>query len=507
MLGIPEHFSLSDESVRMSGPELELEVASIARALRAVGVGAGERVLIVGRKSVELPAAILAVMRAGAIAIAPHHGLKAAQVQYIIDDATPSIAIALTSADRRVVDQLVGLQEVVEYRDLRVLDCDESAGPQIHPDDPAMIIYTSGSTGRPKGILLSHENIELGAESTAELCGLGADDRVLCLLPFSFDAGFNQFASALLAGCEVHLRDFTLPHIAAAVCAEHGITTVTGVPPLWRRLVSVDWPDAARASMRRWCSTGGHVPVDLSTRVNELFPSAEPILMYGFSEAFRATYLPPTMYAAKPTSVGIAIPHAAVAVIGEDGNLCAPGEVGELVQFGPLVTLGYWNRRQETERKFAPLGDSARAQLQGSDRAWQSVPPEYMEKVAWSGDDVTVDEDGCIAFRARRTALMKSMGFRVSPTEIEEACAATGLVDEVVAFGLEHRGEEVIAVVARPLSEDTTEAALSSSLRSSLATYQQPRIVHFRESLPIMGGGKYDLIALRREIETVAGIV
>lgn len=498
MLVIPDSSAIADRTRRLAGPELREEVDALAHGLLASGAKPGDRVLLLGRKSVELAAALLAVPRAGCIVVAPHPGLKPAQLRHVVEDCTPALAVRLPSSAPG--EEAGGAERVADYSDLLAAGSGGALPPRPADHEPAMIVYTSGSTGPPKGVVLSHENVRLGAESVASYFALEPDDRVLCLLPFSFDAGFNQLASAVVAGCEAHLQDFTLAQLTVEACAREAITTLTGVPALWRRLAAADWPPAARRAMRRWASTGGHVPVDLSKHLRELFPDAAPILMYGFTEAFRATYLPPPLYGDKPTSSGVPIPHAAVAVVAADGTLCGPDEVGELVQLGPLVTLGYWNRREETRRKFAPLAQVTRAQLLSPANRLYSVPPAYLDRVAWSGDDVMVDADGCLFFRGRRTALIKSQGFRVSPTEVEHACLATGLVREVVAFGVEQDGEEVIAVVARPASEEVTERDLRRRLTAALPSYQVPHVISLMESLPTTSNGKYDVVALKDEL-------
>jgi acyl-CoA synthetase (AMP-forming)/AMP-acid ligase II len=504
MITIPDSFAISDQRVRLSAVQLREEVHSVTSAILQHGLQPGERVIVLGRKSVELAAAMLAVPRTGGVVVAPYAGLTEEQLRYIVQDASPSLAILLDSAPREMHAAVTDVPTVVQYASLR-----DSAHPtrepaEAHPDAAALIIYTSGSTDKPKGVVFSHQNIRLGAESVAQYYGLTPEDRVLCLLPFSFDAGFNQLTSALVAGCETYLRDFALAQHTTALCGEQRITTLTGVPALWRKLTAVQWPGPARDAMRRWCNTGGHMPVDLSRRLCALFPNADPILMYGFTEAFRATYLPPARYRARPTSVGVAIPHAAVAIVHDDGTLCAPGEVGELVQFGPLVTLGYWNRQDETDTKFAAITSVTRRELTAPATALYCVPVELLDRPAWSGDNVSIDSDGFIYFHSRRTELIKSQGFRVSPTEVEEACIASGLVHDAVVLGVEHDGEEAVAVVATPVSPDVSSEDLRAKLKRALPSYQVPQVIVLTEELPATANGKYDIPAIRLQLVSAA---
>jgi acyl-CoA synthetase (AMP-forming)/AMP-acid ligase II len=500
MICIPDSAVLIDQVRRLSGPELRREVGAVAGALVNIGVRPRDRVLLLGRKSAELAVALLAVPEAGGIAVAPYAGLTAAQFRHVVDDAAPAFVITFDSSPLAANAALRVGTKVVAYGDL---DGTAKASPSvaIGPSDPALIIYTSGSSGKPKGVVFSRENLVRGAESVAEFYGLTAHDRVLCLLPFCFDAGLNQLLAAVRAGCEAHLRDYVLPHHVATVCDEERVTVLTGVPPLWRQLVNIDWPAPARESLRVWGSTGGHVSTDLSRTVCEVFPRASPILMYGFTEAFRATYLPTPAFSSRPTSIGIPIPHSSIALINDAGRLCVAGEPGEIVQFGPLVTKGYWRRPADDRSKFAPISELAREELLDAENNLYSVAPYHLDRAAWSGDMAWIDGEGYLYFQSRKSAVIKTQGFRISPTEIEEACHATGLVNDVVAFGVEQDEEEVVAIAAVTRSADVTSGHLQAELRRLLPAYQVPKVIAMMPEIPVMSNGKYDLRAVRREIE------
>src|SRR3546814_2981543 len=143
------------------------------------------------------------------------------------------------------------------------------------PDDLAAILYTSGSTGRPKGVMLSHANLWLGAESVASYLKLAADDRVLGVLPLSFDYGQNQLLSSWYAGAAVAPLDYLTARDVVKAVARHGITTLAGVPPLWVQLVEAEWPAETAGLLRRLTNSGGALTPSLIDAMRRTFPEAD----------------------------------------------------------------------------------------------------------------------------------------------------------------------------------------------------------------------------------------
>lgn len=228
------------------------------------------------------------------------------------------------------------------------------------------------------------------------------------------------------------------------------------------------------------------MPPALLAALRRLLPGAAPFLMYGLTEAFRSTYLPPGEVDRRPGSIGRAIPNAEVLVLRDDGSPCAAGEEGELVHRGPLVSLGYWNAPELTARRFRPVPH-------GIGPAGQ---PEY---AVWSGDRVVTDEDGFLYFRGRRDEQIKSSGYRISPTEIEEVVLASSLVAEAVAVGVpdDRLGERVAiaAVATNPANPPT--AALLLHCQQALPPYMVPARITWCSTLPRNANGKHDRAAIK----------
>jgi acyl-coenzyme A synthetase/AMP-(fatty) acid ligase len=204
--------------------------------------------------------------------------------------------------------------------------------------------------------------------------------------------------------------------------------------------------------------------------------------MYGLTEAFRSTFLEPALLDEHPDSIGSAIPFAEVMTSKPDGTLCAPGEDGELVHAGPLVAKGYWNDPERTAQRFRPAPPASR----------------YGGTAVWSGDRVRQDEQGLLYFVGREDAMIKTSGNRVSPTEVEEAAVASGVVAEAVALGIpDNRLGEAIALVVRGEGPDE---ALRNYLRRELPNFMQPAHIVWRDELPRSPNGKLDREAIKSEL-------
>jgi acyl-CoA ligase (AMP-forming) (exosortase A-associated) len=464
---------------------LEAAVATLAGSLKAQGLGSGARVaswLPKTRMTSLLP---LACARAGLVHVPINPLLKRSQVSHILADSGASLLISGKARIATLEAADLPCPAMAEEEGAALLAGGDRLPPSgADPDDLAALLYTSGSTGRPKGVMLSHANMWLGAVSVAHYLRLAPADRTLGVLPLSFDYGQNQLLSTWAAGgCVVPLEYLTARDVIRAVEA-NGITTLAGVPPLWVQLVEADWPAHAALSLRRLTNSGGRLPVSVVRRLRELFPAAELYLMYGLTEAFRSTYLEPALLDANPDSIGTAIPFAEVMAALPDGGLAEPGQEGELVHAGPLVAKGYWNDPERTALRFRP------------------APPAsvYGGTAVWSGDRVRIDDQGLLYFVGREDAMIKTSGNRVSPTEVEEAAIASGVVTEAVALGIaDDRLGEAIALVVRGRGREA-EAELRNHLRRELPNFMQPAHILWRDELPRSPNGKLDRELIKSEL-------
>lgn len=336
--------------------------------------------------------------------------------------------------------------------------------------------------------MLSHDNLIAGTRIVRTYLNIGAADRILSVLPFSFDYGLNQFLTAIEQGAAIILLRYHLGDEVVAALKKHRITGFAGVPAIWTTLARAA-PSLARTqlpNLRYITNSGGAVPTETVKRLRALLPSTDICLMYGLTEAFRSTYLPPDQVDVRPSSIGKAIPECEVFAVTPEGKMAAPGEVGTLVHRGPTVSLGYWNRPDDTARVFRQ--NPFRTRETGGDI------------VCWSGDLVTQDEDGYFYFVARDDAMIKSAGFRISPTEVEEILMATGSFQQVAVIGLpdEWTGERVHAVgVPAPGHESVSD--ILKRVAGRLPAHMVPKGIDLVEVLPVTANRKFDYKRLVEE--------
>ncbi|HEX2602850.1 MAG TPA: AMP-binding protein [Gemmatimonadaceae bacterium] len=474
--------AISERDVDTTYSELRSRAAEVAARLTADGVKPGDRVAVFLERGADAAAAFFGAVACGAIAINVNETLRPRQVEHILSHSS---AAALISSAEMLARQPRPIESPARRYDMATMSGgDDSFAPVRRVgNDLAQIIYTSGSTGLPKGVTLMHSNLWSGVRAVSSYVRISSHDRIASLLPFSFDYGFNQLLCAVGAGATLVVERSPLPQQIVATLRAKEITVLPCVPPLWLQLVGTStFRSACIPSLRAMTNTGGRVPVDAVRQLRAANPQAQLFLMYGLTEAFRATYLPPELVDAHPDSIGRAIPGTEIMVVREDLTPCEPGEVGELVQRGSTVAAGYWNDPETTALRFRPNP----LRPKGS--------PDS-ERVVFSGDLVRRDANGLLYYVGRKDGLIKSLGYRISPDEIADVIYASGQVVEAVVGTVPDkvRGDSIVAYVV--LREDGTAEAVHRFCRAELPTYLQPGKIEVRSELPRTSSGKFDVRA------------
>jgi acyl-CoA ligase (AMP-forming) (exosortase A-associated) len=491
--------------------ELQASISRFASGLIGLGLARGERVAIYLEKRFETVIASFGAPAAGGVFVPLNPLLKPEQVGYIMRDC--NVRVLVTSPERLTLLR-EALTDCHDLRHIVVLDGTDPqpvlgalnilrwstllaaptvSGHRVIDTDVVGILYTSGSTGKPKGVVLSHRNMVAGAKSVSSYLENRAGDTLLAALPLSFDAGFSQLTTAFHVGARVVLLNYLLPRDVIKTIEREKVTGLTAVPPLYIQLTQLAWPEAISGHLRYFANTGGRMPRETLNALRRHLPQSKPFLMYGLTEAFRSTYLPPSEVDMRPDSIGKAIPNAEILVLREDGSPCAPNEPGELVHRGALVGMGYWNDLEKTAERYKPLPVHAPGREPGL------VLPEI---AVFSGDTVRMDEEGFLYFIGRHDEMIKTSGYRVSPTEVEEILYATKLVGECVAFGVDddRLGQSIQVIATPPVNGTLNIDALLAECRTRMPAYMVPSGIDVRDGpLPRNPNGKID----RKTLSTV----
>jgi len=356
-------------------------------------------------------------------------------------------------------------------------------------EDLAGILYTSGSTGKPRGVMLSHRNLLAGSRIVSNYLELGSGERILSILPFSFDYGFNQLLTTVQHSATIVLLQYRFPAEIVRTLAAERITGLAGVPLIWAGLVhhTSGLSDTELPHLRYVTNSGGAVPTATVRSLRKLIPHTKIFLMYGLTEAFRSTYLAPEEVDHRPDSIGKAIPETEILVINSEGHPCKPGELGTLVHRGPTVSLGYWQKPELTKQFLRPHPFIAADQ--GG------------ELVCYSGDLVRTDEEGLLHFAARAGGQIKSQGYRISPAEVEEVVMETGDLAQAAVIGIPagDAGEKVHAIVVAASNGTLNAEDVLRRCALRLPSYMLPKSLEVVESLPKTPNGKIDYKSLRAE--------
>ena len=397
----PEQTALVSGSCNMSYMDLLREVEVRAYQLQSLGVHRGDRIGIHLRKSPEEVIATFAIASLGAVFVNINYQWTSFQLRHVINDCAISVLVTDSRKTRQLNDMLRDdlLQTVI------ATDLTESRGgieawtscidtPEnwrsYNPisSDLAALLYTSGSTGSPKGVMVTHCNVLDGARVVSEYLGLMSSDRLLSVPPFNFDYGLNQLTGSVWVGATLILQSTTLPVEILRSVQTYEATVLPLVAPSWVQVLRVLMDEAMPLpSLRIATNTGGKIPGNLLRHVAGLLPGVSFFLMYGLTEAFRSTYLPPALFEEKLGAIGIAVPDNEIFVIDHKKGICGPDETGELVHRGSFVSRGYWGKPELTDERIKPnkhlrdiIGD---------------------EPVVHSGDLVRIDKDGICRFIGR----------------------------------------------------------------------------------------------------------
>ncbi len=497
---------------KMSYQEIYVQSLKLASFLRSRGIQKSNRIAFFLEKRFEKVVTIFGISMAGGVFVPIRKLSHPHQASYIINNCDSKVLITTAqklNTLKEFIPKLKSLKFIIildgfekeseiNFKSIGVFYwneivqnpvTNETGLPYVISTDLASILYTSGSTGNPKGVILSHLNIISGAEKISEYLKITADDKLLSILSFGFDYGLNQLTSIFLHGGQIVLLDSLFNTDILNTIKKHQITGLAAVATTWIQLLQSDWNKENFKSLRYITNSGGAIPKNHVREIRRRVPHVKVYLMYGLTEAFRSTFLDPELVDDKPTSMGKAIPGEEIMVLNERNEKVNANETGELVHRGVLVAQGYWGDPELTSIRFRP-------------NPLQPKEVPNREMVVFSGDYVRIDESGFLYFIGRKDEMIKSAGYRISPTEIEEVIYKSKKVKDAVVLGIpdETLGHKIRAVLSLTDNSSFTLEDLQLFCKSHLPLYMIPQELDIRNEIPRNSNGKLDRALIKKEI-------
>lgn len=502
----PEKEALVSAATRLSFEEINITANSLARVLKDRGVRYRDRVAVLLDNTAEAVISIWGILKADATFLVINPTTKAGKISYILNNCRSSALITHNSKWKTVsgvIGETPSLKAVImSGRPVPATEADKTDSPPIvsweeiiegkgdtPPDrktidvDLAALIYTSGTTGNPKGVMLTHQNMVSASTSITTYLENVEDDRILSVLPLSFDYGLYQVLMAAQFGGSVILeRSFAYPYAVINLLREEKATGFPIVPTISAILLQMkELKKESFDHLRYITNTAAALPVNHIEGLKEIFPGASIYSMYGLTECKRVSYLPPEELDRRPTSVGKGMPNEQVYIVDEDDRIITePGVIGELVVRGANVMKGYWELPEETAEMLKP-----------------GLHP--WEKSLYTGDLFRMDEEGFLYFVARKDDIIKSRGEKVSPKEVENILYSIEDVVEAAVVGVpdDVLGEAIKAYVVLKDGSNAAEKDILAYCSRNLEDFMVPKYVEFRESLPKTSSGKITVKELK----------
>jgi amino acid adenylation domain-containing protein len=472
----PDAAAVIFQGETLSYGELDQRAESVARRLRAAGVGPEVRVGILAETGPDMVAGVLGILRAGGAYLPLDPAYPAERLAFMLEDAgapvvlaQPELLASLPSTGARVVP--LGVEDDGEY----------GSACHLLASSLAYVIYTSGSTGKPKGVLVEHRGLSSLVHHSVHALGMGPADTTLCLASISFDIWVYQALVPLATGGSVRMvpRD-QVADVPAVVEALEGVTTLHMVPMLMQQVAATARAThpAGLPGVRLACTGGDVVSSALRAELGEVFPNADVRVFYGPTEATVACASHGLREAdAGRNLIGGPFANTRFYVVDAAGGPVPAGVPGELWIGGAGVTRGYLGRPALTAGTFVP-------------DAFSGVPGARLYR---SGDRVRWTAEGELEFLGRIDTQVKIRGFRVEPGEIEAVLRLHPGVRECAVVARDEGGDRQLAAY---LVGDVDVDAVRERLRASLPAHMVPAAIVVLERLPLTAGGKLDRRAL-----------
>ena len=479
----PDKVAIKLDDAELTWSQLHGLAAKAAGSLRAAGLEPGDRVSLILPNIPAFPVLFYGTLLAGGVVVPMNPLLKANEIEYFYTDSGAKFSFVWGdfAAEAQAGAEGTDTQVIVSGPVGPAADALPAGEPITTPteragDDDAVILYTSGTTGRPKGAQLTHDNLNLNAQRSAEdIIGIQPDDVIMGCLPlfhvFGLTCGLN---AAVRQGATLTLIPRFDPGKALEVIARDKVTIFEGVPTMYGAMLHHPAVSETDTSSLRTCVSGGSsLPGETLREFEETF-KVSLLEGYGLSETSPVASFNMLDKPTKPGTIGRAIPGCEMKLIGEDGQTVGPGEgVGEIAIRGDNVMKGYWGKPEATEA---------------------AIPDGWFR----TGDIASVDEDGYYTIVDRKKDLIIRGGMNIYPREIEEVLYTHPDVLECAVVSVPHPelGEDVGAAVSLREGASGDLEEIKQYVKDRVAAYKYPRTIWVLDELPKGPTGKI----LKREI-------
>ncbi|SAK89048.1 AMP-binding domain-containing protein [Caballeronia temeraria] len=472
-----DHIALHEDARTLTYAQLDHAVDALAARLKAAGVRAGDRVMLIGENSVALVASLFAVSRLDAWALIANARLSTVELDAIRAHARPRIAFYTVEASddaARHAQRDGAVAEVLDATPIGAFALSEAdAASQEEPHglssdkQCAALIYTTGTTGTPKGVMLSHRNLLFVAAVSSMLRRVGSSDRVYAVLPISHVFGLASMClGSLYAGASLRLAARFDAERAGRVLSDERMTIFQGVPAMHAKLIDHFTPRGGlNAPSLRFVYCGGS-PLDMTLKAAaEAFYGVPLHNGYGMTESSPTVSNTLLDAPASDSSVGPLIPgvEARIAPLAQQRDA---DDTGELWVRGPNVMLGYYRDPVQTAATVTNDG-------------WLKT------------GDLARFENGNLYIVGRSKELIIRSGFNVYPAEVEQAFNSHPAVLHSAVIGRSVQGnEDVLAFVELRPGCVANEPELAQWVSERLAPYKRPSSIRILDALPVSASGK-----------------
>ncbi|MGE3774646.1 MAG: benzoate-CoA ligase family protein [Gammaproteobacteria bacterium] len=499
LAGRGDKIAYIDDGGRYSFRELAARVNRASNALRALGLGLEDRIMVALHDTIDFPAVFLGAIKAGIVPVATNTLLKPADYAFMLNDCRAKVLVVsapLLPVFEEAIAASPFLAHVLVAGGEAGAGCSSlaalmaAAAPEATTapttcDDPCFWLYSSGSTGTPKGTV----HIQSSPIHTAELyaravLGLREDDVVFSAAKLFFAYGLGNALSFPLAvgATTVLMAERPTPEAVYQRLVEHKPTVFCGVPTLYAGMLAhAPLPPREALALRVCTSAGEALPADVGRRFTAQF-GVEVLDGIGSTEMLHI-FLSNRPGEVRYGTTGKPVPGYRIRLVGDDGHEVAPGELGELQISGPSSAIMYWNSRERSRATF--VGEWTRA-----------------------GDKYSIDADGYYVYGGRSDDMLKVSGQYVSPFEVEAALTSHPAVLECAVIGVEDEERltkpKAIVVLKPGIAEDhvVLAQALQQDVRERLAAFKYPRWIAFVDELPKTATGKIQRFRLRELEDT-----